>query len=74
LMTRYAEERRPEMAAALARHLQWIAKHPECVRSPLANASTHLSQQCQRMAVPDTPLHHWLREHLLRSRRFFHKL
>lgn len=50
LMTRYAEERRPEMAAALARHLQWIAEHPECARSPLARASAHLSQQWHRLA------------------------
>lgn len=50
LMTRYAEERRPEMAVALAQHLQWIAEHPECARSLLAKAGAHLSQQWQRMA------------------------
>ena len=50
LMTRYAEERRPDTAAALAQHLRWISEHPECARSPLAMASAHLSQQWQRMA------------------------
>ncbi len=73
LMTRYAEEKRPETAVALAQHLQWIAEHPECARSPLGRASAHLSQQWQRMARR-TSLEHWLREDLLRSRGFFHKL
>ena len=73
LMTRYAEERRPDTAVALAQHLQWIAEHPECARSPLGRASTHLSQLWQRMARR-TSLEHWLLEDLLHSRRFFHKL
>ncbi|MGQ0593356.1 MAG: hypothetical protein ACT4QB_12120 [Gammaproteobacteria bacterium] len=50
LMTRYAEEQRPETAVALAQHLQWIAVHPECARSPLARAAARLSPQWHRLA------------------------
>jgi hypothetical protein len=48
LMTRYAEEQRPETAVALAQHLQWISEHPECAL--LARAAAHLSPQCHHLA------------------------
>ncbi len=50
LMTRYAEEKRPETAVALAQHLHWISEHPECGRSILAKAAARLSQQWHRLA------------------------
>jgi hypothetical protein len=50
LMTRYAEERNPETALALAQHLQWIAEHPECGRSILARAAADLWPQWHRLA------------------------
>jgi hypothetical protein len=50
LMTRYAEEKRPETAVALAQCLECIAEHPECARSLLARAAAHLSPQWHRLA------------------------
>jgi hypothetical protein len=52
LMTRYAEEQRPETAAALAQCLQWIAEHPECARSLLARAAAQLSPQWLAAMAP----------------------
>jgi hypothetical protein len=55
LMTRYAEEKRPDTAVALAQHLQWIAEQPgvralaarQGIRTPLATMAAY--------GAPDIP-------------------